>query len=293
MADLSFTDPFGYEHGWRDIVNIVSVSVEERVADPTLSVVWSTDTPFTITSGQTVQLTATASDPFLSAVTPITGTDITTSGGVTVTATLSRTSGQSTVVSVTGTSGTGTVTYVQLRALSVPVSQTTKITEIDAASITTHGQATYPDPIPWAGLGDAQAVAQVILAHYAERLPIVSMRVVAQDDAHLLQILTRTVSDRITINNGELGLADDFFIESVQHTIERINTGGGLRPIHAVVFGCERQLDSAATVPFTFDLAGHGFNQGVFVGQGIDDPDTVFIFDDPVNGRFDYGVFGT
>jgi hypothetical protein len=291
VTGFDYTAPFGYEHGWRDIVNVVSLPVEQRVIDPAVSVVWSSDTPFTITAGQTVQVTASASDPFLKAVTPVSGTDIVTAGGVTVSATLSRTSGQSVVVSVTGTSGTGTVTYLQLRALAVPVSQTTKVTEQDAASMATNGERTYPESVPWAGLGDALAVAQVILAHYAQRRPIVTVRMVAQDGAHLLQILTRTLSDRVTIRNGELGLDDDFFIESVTHTIQRINTGKP--PVHAVVFGCERQLDTASLVPFTFDLAGHGFNDGQFVGVGVDDPDTVFIFDDPVNGQFGVGAFGT
>jgi len=50
---------------------------------------------------------------------------------------------------------------------------------------------------------------------------------------------------------------------------------------------------AATTTPFTFDLAAHGFDDGFFGGIGVDDPDTVFIFDDPVRGQFDLGVFGT
>jgi hypothetical protein len=290
MTDFSFTAPFEYEHGWRDIINNVVLPVEERLVDSELSVVWSTDSPFTIANGQTVQLTVSAQDPFLGAVTPVSGTDVIFTGG-TITAALDRTSGQSVTLSLTSTSGTLTVSSVQLRALSVPVAQTTKIIEQDAASITTHGEQIYPDSAPWAGQGDALAIAQVILAHYAQRRPIVQMRVVAQDTAHLLQILTRTISDRITIRNGELGLNNDFHIESVTHAIRRINTGR--LPVHAAVFGCERRLIPLTTTPFTFDVAGRGFDQGQFVGVGVDDPSTVFIFDHPTNGKFDTGVFGT
>lgn len=291
VTGFDYTAPFVYENGWKNIINLVSIPVEERTADGTASVVWSSDATFTITAGQTVQVNAMAADPFQGAITPVSGTDIITAGGVTVSATLSSTSGQSVVINVTGVSGTGSVTYLQLRALSIPVSRTVTVTQQDAASVSANGLSSYPDSVPWVGAGDALAVEEVILAHYAQRSPIVQMRVAACDQDHLLQILTRTLSDRITIVNGEMGMNADFYIESVQHTIQRINTGK--IPVHTAVFGCEKITSTAALTPFTFDLAGHGFDDGQFVGVGVDDPDTVFIFDDPVNGQFDVGAFGT
>lgn len=291
VTGFDYTAPFVYENGWKNIINLASMQVEERQVDSDVSVVWSSEATFTITAGQTVQVNAVAQDPFQNAVAPVPVTDITTAGGVTVTATLSGTSGQSVVISVTGVSGTGAVTYLQLRALSVPVAQTVTITQTDAASITANGLSGYPEDIPWGGPGDVLAVEQVILAHYAQRSPIVQMRLAACDEDHLLQILTRTLSDRITIVNGELGMTADFYIESVAHTIRRMNTGR--IPVHSAVLGCEKITSSAALTPFTFDLAGHGFDDGQFVGVGVDDPDTVFIFDDPANGQFDFGVFGT
>jgi len=59
-----------------------------------------------------------------------------------------------------------------------------------------------------------------------------------------------------------------------------------------VILGCEKDIVEIENC-FTFDVVGKGFDQGVFCGQGVDDPDTVFIFDDPQQGQFDFGVFGT
>jgi hypothetical protein len=59
-----------------------------------------------------------------------------------------------------------------------------------------------------------------------------------------------------------------------------------------VVLGCERDLEAPDNV-FTFDQRGAGFDQGVFDLAPADNPATVFIFDDPVQGRFDTGIFGT
>ena len=161
----------------------------------------------------------------------------------------------------------------------------------DPGSVTTHGQRTYQQQVPWVGSADALAVAQLVIAHYATRRPTVRMRVMSCDDEHFVQVVTRTISDRITIVNGELGLDSGFFIETVSHTVERMNPEQP--PVHAVVLGCERVLQAATTTPFTFDLAAHGFDDGFFGGIGVDDPDTVFIFDDPVQGQFDLGAFGT
>jgi hypothetical protein len=140
---------------------------------------------------------------------------------------------------------------------------------------------------------DAAAIADLILGYYSSRRPTVQMRVVSCDPQHLEQILTRTVSDRITIQHDELGLDGDFHIEQVSHTITRINQDA-LGPVHAVVFGCERALvDVGGVNVFTFDEVGAGFDQGVFGTQGIDDPTQIFIFDDPTQGQFDFGRFAT
>lgn len=292
VTGFSYTAPFEYAHGWRDIVNTVDASVDELQADPDHEVVWRAESLTSLTSGQTISLTAITNDPVIDAITPVEGVDLTSSGAGTVTAVLLRTSGRSITINLTASGGDATVTSLQLRARPITVGRTVTISQSDPGSVTRNGVRRYSDQIPWATPNDVQAVANQIVGNYAVRRPTVRMRIVAQDEPHLLQILTRTISDRILIGNGELGLFDVFFIEQVTHLIRRANTGLPL-PVHSLVLGCERRPAPPVANPFTFNVAGKGFDQGQFGGVGLDDPDTVFIFDHPTQGQFDLGVFAT
>ena len=291
VTGFSYTAPFEYETGWRDIVNSVETVVDERQPDIEVDPVWESDSPFSISSGETVSIAVTTNEPMTNAITPQLNSDYFHTGPGTVTVVLSRLSGQTIIIQLTAAGGASTVTFLRLRARLIPVARMIRVTATDPASIGTFGERRFPGQIPWATANDTAAVADVILSHYAQRRPIVKMRVVAQDPDHLEQILGRTISDRITISNGELGLDSDFFIEQVSHTIRRINPERP--PIHAGVFGCERVRVSPTQNPFTFDKVGAGFDQGVFGGTAIDDPDLIFIFDDLVQGQFDTGVFAT
>lgn len=227
----------------------------------------------------------------MNAVTPVAGTDFTVSGAGTVQVVLDRTSGASAKITLLAIGGSVVVSNLQLRARAIPVQRTIKIVRKDSGSISAHGEKTYPDPAPWANAQDAAAIANMILLHYAQRRPTVQLRVVTSDPAHFIQVLTRTISDRIHITNGEMGLDDDFFVERVTHTITRRNMTGRA-PVHTVVLGCEKQLETTAN-PFRFDVRGAGFDQGVFDPIQADDAATVFIFDHPTQGKFDTGLFGT
>ena len=293
---LSFLEPFGYSHGWRDIVNDVNFDVEERVPD-TWTPVWESDDTINLAIGQTAQIQAKAGDPFRDALDLVVGTDIIFSGAGTVITSVSRRSGQSTTITVTAAGGAVSITHLQVRARPVPIARTVKVAAADAVSIARHSARSYPDDAPWAGQHDAFAIAQLLLAHYAQRRPTVQLRLVSSDLDHLLQILTRTISDLITIRHGELGLDADFHIESLQHTITRMPGAGEEEEcaprVHYAVLGCERTGLVVASNPFTFDVAGLGFNDGVFDPTAADDPATIFVFDDPVRGRFGVGAFGT
>jgi hypothetical protein len=292
VTGLDYTPPFDYQHGWRDIVNDVLQDVDQRVQNTDLSTVWNTESPFSILTGQTIEIKAVASDPFLEAVAPTTSgddPDIVYTGGSTLTTSLSRSSGQSTIIRITSVGGPATVLSVRLRARAVPVGRTIQVREQDPASITLHGLRTYPQDIPLATANDVEAVAEVIVAQYASRRPLVSMRVVAQDPDHLEQIFTRTLSDLISIRNDELGLDAGFYIEQIEHTITRIDPERP--PIHAVVFGCEKVRDAPNKNPFTFDKTGAGFDDGFFDPIAADDPDTVWIWD--TQSEFDTHEFGT
>ncbi|MFH8805243.1 hypothetical protein ACH4F6_37835 [Streptomyces sp. NPDC017936] len=287
----SYTPPFTYAHGWRDVINVATFDVEERVLSAVLETVWSSQDTYNLSIGESLPLTVSGSDPFLNAITPVAGTDYQVTGPGTVRVTLSRTSGASTTITLAAVGGSVTVSALQLRARPLVVERTVHVSRRDAASAAVHGERNYPESAPWAGASDAAAIAAMVLLQYAQRRPTVDLRVVTQDPAHFLQVLQRTVSDRIRIRNDETGLDDDFYVERISHTVRRRNAPGR-PPVHAVVLGCEKDLTEAAN-PFRFDVRGAGFDQGTWDPVVADNVDSVFVFDDPVRGRFDAGAFGT
>ena len=288
VTGLDYTDPFTYSHGMRDLVNAVSFSVEQRVPDTGTSDVWSSNDTITIQNGETVSVHIETQDPFID----FSHIGATWNFSVTdLQASVSRTSGRSARLNLKSVGGTAVVTLVTFVARSLPVVRTIKVMAEDVVSIAEHGRKEYEDDVPWSNAEDAKAIASLILAHYAERRPLVKMRVVSQDPDHLVQLLSRQISDLITIRNDELGLDDAFHIESINHEMRRIDPSTG--PVHACVFGAERRLIVAQDNPFTFDKVGAGFDQGRFGLFGVDDPSTVFIFDHATQGQFDTGLFGT
>jgi hypothetical protein len=291
VTGLSYTAPSDYAHGWRDIYNSVSFDVDERSPDTDYTAVWSSDSTISLAIGESMEIDISGGDPFLDAQTPVSGTDFTLSGAGTVSVTLSRTSGQSARVTLLAIGGSVVITGLQVRARALPVRRTTKISRQDTGSISSHGERSYPETAPWATAGDAYAIASMILLHYSKRRPTVQLRLVASDPEHFGQIVNRTISDRIHLINDELGLASDFFIETVSHQIDRMNKTD-LPPVHSVIFGCEKDLALVAN-PFRFDVRGAGFDQGVFDPITSDVPGSVFIFDDSAQGQFDTGLFGT
>lgn len=292
VTGLHFTDDdFVYSNGWKDIVNSVSFDVGIRRMDLSLTAVWSSTDTISLANGESQVIGATASDPFTNAVTPVVGTDFTLSGAGTLLVSLDRTSGASANITLTAVGGAVQVLSMQLRAQSVPVVNTVKVELQDGVSISEHGEKTYPDSVPWAGVNDAYALATLILQHYSERLPTIQLRIPSQDPVHWQHVVSRTVGDRITVQYDEMGMNTDFFVESVTHQISRIWTDRP--PVHSVVLGCEKCPDSPPVNPLTFDKRGAGFDQGVFDPVASDDPHTIWIWDDPVQGTFDGGLFAT
>jgi hypothetical protein len=164
----------------------------------------------------------------------------------------------------------------------VTVRRTIEVHAEDSLSIERYGIRAPSLDAPWANVHDALAIAEITLAHRAGRLPIVTVHLDGQTDERLTEQLTRDLSDRVTIEEAELGLDDDFFIERIDHLISH----AGLN--HETTFGCEKaptQVDD----PFTFDVAGLGFDDGVFARSGLSDPDTMWRFDQADRG-FDDGL---
>lgn len=287
---LSYAEPLTYTHGWRDIINYASFDVQQRAPAAGLSAVWSTTTPLSLTLGQSVTLTATASDPFFNAVVPVAGTDYKAIGAGTVQVTLNRTSGQSVQITYMAVGGSVTLTNLQLRANSFPVTQTVTVSQTDSTSIGQHGQQSYPNQAPWAGVQDALAIGEIVLLRYAQRRPIVEITVPSTDPAHYVKGVMRTLSDLVNIENDEMGLNEQFYVEHVSHQIQRMNNLGQ-PPVHQVTLACEAQVNQLSAPPFTFDVRGSGFDNGVFAPVTADNPANVWIWD--TQSVFDSSEFAT
>lgn len=280
-----FSAPVKYDHGWKEVVNSVTIAVGERGPAVEVSAVWTSQDIVTLAAGETKILRVEASEPFMSAITPESGTDYTVLSG-SISIVLTRTSGKSTTMLITAGGAAASLYQLQLRAYSVAVKRTIQVTAEDAASVTKYGRRSAPSGFeaPFVNVHDAAAIADVLLAYHAERLPIVSFTVENKNDTRETQQLVRALSDRVTLSDTEIGLSDEFFLDRIEHYFE------------ALYIRTTFHAEKAPTVPgnvFRFDVTGAGFDDGVFGASGLDDPDTVFIFDDPDQGKFDVGVFGT
>jgi hypothetical protein len=280
------SDPLTYNHGWKEIVNSVSVEVPQRTRGTEAADVWTSEGLLSVPAGTTATVIARSSDPFLGAITPVQDTDYTLLSG-SVTITINRTSGQSTVISIAAAAGTDAVLQA-LKLRAIPITSTSvTVTVEDSTSIAKYGRKAYGSgsrlPV-WCNTYDATAILNLIIAQRAERLPTlqVTMRG-AGNRLRLAQCLHRNLSDRVHITESLTGLDADFFIEQISHTI---GAGGA---DHVTTFGLEK-IPPTVTNPFTFDVSGKGFDQGLFGGGVPDDPNTMFRFDTAGHG-FDQGLF--
>jgi len=280
-----FSAPLTYDQGWKDVFNDISISVDERDPEPDLADLWTSDLSYSINSGSTYTITIKTSDPFHGAIPPVAGVDyILRSGSASVT--LSRTSGQSTTISILA-SGATVIDTLKLRGYPVTVSRTVQIDKNEPTSVAAYGLKTWPDSTKLACLEDARAVGDIVLSYRSERLPIVSFDVIGDRDSRLQQCLGRDLSDRVTIIDGETGLNRGFFIEQIQH---RIPLGG---MFHVTTFGCEAGPGPGDT-PFIFDDANNGkFGTGKFASMPLDEATSIFVFDHATQGKFGTGKFAT
>lgn len=268
--------PFTADEPRRNVVNTASVDVAVRV--PTsLDVVWTSTAVLDLADGETKPVTATAADPFYAAVVPD-PTDMILAFGTVDTA-LTRDSGGATTILLTATGGPARVTALQLRAVSVPVLSTTRVQVSDPDSIVDYRPRSYPVSMPWAGVHDTRAILQAALAQRAQPLPVLSVRfpAVGSNAARAAAVLSRNLSDRVTVVEPETGISGDFFIESIQHDMTS-------ELDHTVTFGLEAAPSQPANV-FILGSATRGVLGTNRLGkQGLDDPATVFILGSGVLG---------
>lgn len=279
-------DTFHYNHGAFNIVNTVTFSIDQRFPSPGGGgEFWFSDDPIPITSGVTLQIAIQTSDPFFAAAAPAIGSSnlVLQSGSVSSTS-ISRTSGQSLILSITASSDT-VIAHVGVTGTTVPVVRTVQVSARDGGSVGNFGQEEWTAGAPvWANVYDAQVIANKIVSVYASYQPTITFTVVSLSDAYLTKMLSLKISDRITVRNDKRGINGDFMIERLSYKISRLGVW------YRVTITCRPTEPVQPATAFTFNVAGRGFNDGRFGVEGVDDFATMFIFDTAGKG-FNDGRF--
>jgi len=67
----------------------------------------------------------------------------------------------------------------------------------------------------------AESLVNFYLAYYKDPIARINITIVGKTDALLTEILTRQISDRITVMSSDLGMSADFYINKVTHKIDK------------------------------------------------------------------------
>ncbi len=272
-------DSFLYNDGLKYLINSVSFEVPLRQTKSPAEV-WSTDSPISLSAGESTTVYASASDPFYSAYV----SDLTLRFG-TVTATLGRDSGAAVPIVLTASTA-AVVDRLAVSAIAVPVTRTVKVEVEDATSVAAYGRQSWTEGSPaFINAYDAKAIATRLAAIYASRRPSLTFTISGYTDAIRQSLLALRISDRITVRNDLWGINGDFVIERLVYEIRQLD-------LLEVTIGAQVVEPTQPTSPFTFGVAGLGFNDGRFSTEGIDSATTVLRFDTAGQG-FNQGVFGT
>lgn len=289
---------FVYNHGRSNIVNTATFQVDQLVAGAPAAV-WSNQAPLSVAAGQTVTFTVNGNNAFVQALTPVAATAFDDNGAPTngdyalaygsiASIAISRDSGASLTLTIVGGGTDALFSYLQVTANPIVSAQTVTVTSQDTASVGAKGVLTWPGSLPWCNQYDAQAIADIIVARYAHARVIVTITIDADiAPAYATEFATRMISDRITVINDRLGVSGDFHIERARRIVRALGLHGA-----QLELTCEAAITDGAANPFQFDVAGHGFDQGQFDVNGIDNASTVMRFDVAGHG-FDQGRFGT
>lgn len=216
--------PFDYDDGLRRVGNECRIRQKIRTAK-TASAFWSLGETLTLGPSQSATYVVRTSngDPFTGATSPLAaGTDYTVVTGAVSSATLDRTSGGTATLTVTATAAGLVATGLQVRGQVVSVDNTTDFinTEDASTSITSHGLVPISvNVIPEIGTGLAQNLCNGYVIWYQDGRPTITVTVNNGADARLTQILSREISDRITIIESTSGLNDVAWITRVSHRI--------------------------------------------------------------------------
>jgi hypothetical protein len=123
---------------------------------------------------------------------------------------------------VTNSSGAvATLTYLRLRAKAIYDRSTVQHDATDATSVTTYGENPVEFDMPYqANQAVGQGAADYYLARFKDPLSQArSVTVLGKTTALLTQILTRDISDRITLSETVSGVSGDYYINAIELTV--------------------------------------------------------------------------
>jgi hypothetical protein len=246
-----------------DIVNDASASINTRSLSA-LAPIWTWGNTVTLGVSQSADFFPSASDPFLNAIVPVSGTDFVVASGSITGVVLQSLTGQQAKLTLTAGAGGATVTGLQLRAQLLQVIGQTSIPTTLSTSLLTdsrqrHGHRAYTVPIwPEINPNVAQDIVNGLVLRYLRIRPQFQIAVVAVDRDHQNAMFSLGVDDRITIINRRRAIATDVFIERVEHRALS-------RTVHMTIFGCEQVYQStvgkwdALTTTWDGSLARWGY----------------------------------
>lgn len=262
-AEPKHSEPFGYDAGFRDIVNSVAFDVPTYYLGE-VATVWTNPSKVVVPASTVVTFTVTTDNPIDTFAASGVGLSWSYSGTSPSWTNFTELGGSAFVIEFTGGASGGVIWNVAMTGTPVLQADSIRVSSSDATSITRYGTRSWDETsLPWAGQYDAQAVADQIVAMRKDRNPAVSITVRSGGrdnsyDTRLNQSIARDISDRITIVEAETGVNRDAFIERKDHSISWSSR------IHETVYSCDTSDTAAAGNLFKFDGSGRGFNQGVF-----------------------------
>lgn len=259
IAATPLYSAFTFDDGKKLAGNFCGYVTKKRTAK-TLAQVWNYGSSLVLAANETRLLTVTASDPFTAAATPVgAGTDYTVSVGSLVSISLSRTSGQTTVLTIVAGGSGATVVGpagvlgIQVRAQAVTVDSTTEVdSQVDVTtSVARYGKQTINiKPRAEVPTETAQILVDDYVRWYTNGRPTISVvlrSAYGNSDTNRLQQLNRDLGDRITIVEDYLPLTADVWIEGIR---QRVLPGGVLE----TTFICEQTLEGLGFGPWYFTL---------------------------------------
>jgi hypothetical protein len=88
-----------------------------------------------------------------------------------------------------------------------------------------YGERVYPISGAFIPTTDeAEDYNNFVLAIYKDPTPVLKVTISGnRDDAHMMEVLTRDISDRVTVvatGNSGLGINEAFFVETIKHRVD-------------------------------------------------------------------------